>query len=76
MNQQQLEDLVYNATFSADTAAMEERAQGATNAQVTRRVVRRTIEFLYGNGFIEINEEKIADPGWLKIDPPFDRTIE
>ena len=69
MTEQNLEQLVRNASFAADSAALEEIANGATNAQVTRRVVRRTIEFLVGNGLLEFKHD--GSDEWLTIEPPF-----
>lgn len=69
MTPENLENLTRNATFAADGAAINEIALGATNAQITRRVVRRTIEFLIGNGLVEFKSD--GSEMWLAIDPPY-----
>lgn len=68
-----LEDLTRWATFSADTVAMEQRALGVTNAQVTRRVVRRAIEALAANDLIRVPDLPTNSEKFMYVpDPPFD----
>ncbi len=67
-----VEDLTYWGTFAADTAAIEERALGATNAQITRRIVRRTIEALAANDLIHVPEIRWGENMQFIPDPPFD----
>ena len=65
-----IENLTRNACFAADNAAMGEIANGATQAQVIRRAVRRTIEFLVGNDLIEVKSDGAGL--WLQVDPPYE----
>lgn len=65
-----IENLTRNACFAADNAAMGEIANGATQAQVIRRAVRRTIEFLIGNDLVEVKSDGAGQ--WLTINPPYE----
>lgn len=69
MTPEQLENLTQNASMAADFAAIDEMKNGASQAQVIRRVVRRTIEFLVGNGLIEVKSD--GNDEWLTLEPPY-----
>lgn len=70
ITEEQLDMLVQNTCFAADGAAMDERAKGVTNAQITRAVVRRTIEFLIGNDLVEF--KSTGEGTWMNIEPPYE----
>ena len=73
LSEEVLEDLTRWATFSADTVAMEQLALGATNAQVTRRAVRRAIEALAANDLIRVPDLPTNSDKFMYVpDPPFD----
>lgn len=74
MNQEKLEQLTQEACFAADGVAIESRTAGDTGAETTRKILRRAIEALYGNGLIEIVE--YPPSLWFKADPPYDRPVE
>lgn len=66
-----VETLTHQACFAADTVAIDNRHTGMTGAQQTHAIVRRTIEFLIGNGLIDVVDQGSLNP-WIKPDPPYD----
>lgn len=74
MTTENLEALVRNATFSADMAAIGgPHVTQMTGVEKTRQIVRRVIEFLYGNDLMEFKND--GSSLWLKLEPPFDKEI-
>ncbi len=70
MTSENLDNLVHNACFAADLAAMEARyTLKGTNAEITRATVKRAIEFLVGNGLLEFKKDGTGE--WLSVDPPY-----
>lgn len=66
--------LTQQACFAADQVAMEHRRSGEmlTGAEQTRGIVERTIEFLIGNGLIEVTLPADGEGVWMKVEPPYD----
>lgn len=67
MTPENLDTLVRNACFAADNVAIDSRH--LPGVQQTEAIVRRTIEFLIGNGLVEFIKDGSNE--WLKIDPPY-----
>lgn len=63
--QHTLDLMIRNATLAADAVAV--RFQG-TEAERTRAVVKRAVEFLVDNRMVEVIPEE-RWPEWLVVDP-------
>ena len=71
MDRADFDELVKNASLSADSVAMRRHP---TEAQRTRAIVERTLLFAFGNGLIDL-KPRAEWPAWMTIDPPFDNEI-
>jgi hypothetical protein len=70
----QFDNLVRSTCFAADMVALDAfHAAGMTNAEVTRVIIRRSLEFLIGNDLIEVKPEHLE--GWLTLEPPFPHPV-
>lgn len=65
IGQETLEQLVRNASLAADSVAVEMR--GLPAAQVTRAVIRRSLDVLLAHGMIAITDPDTW-PDWVELD--------
>lgn len=62
-----IDALTRNATLAADSVAI---GFIGTGGEQTRAIVQRAIEFMVGNGLIEVKPQD-EWPVWLVWDPPY-----
>lgn len=66
-----VDKLTQDACFAADIVAISNRHTDMTNAEQTRAIIRRAIEFMIGNDVVRVVDH--GDEGrWMTINPPYD----